>query len=70
MTKQEKARLDKRIERIYGLRCGGMQIDIFDIPKVYDAAYRAVERDRAARGSDQVLGDYIEQFVLTIRRWN
>jgi hypothetical protein len=64
VTKKENIALEKRISRIYGLRCSGIQIDIMDIGKVFAAAKLA-----AAEGlDDEALGQRIFDFVQTIRK--
>jgi hypothetical protein len=41
LTKRESNKLDKRIESIYYKRCSGIQIDIMDIPKIFNVARAA-----------------------------
>lgn len=41
MTRKQKAELDRQIQEIVSRRCAGMAINIMDIGKVFDAAYRA-----------------------------
>jgi len=53
--------LRKAISAAYSSRCGGIQIDIFDIAKVF-----AVGKAAALTGND--LGDAMFAFVQTIRR--
>ncbi|HTE40296.1 MAG TPA: hypothetical protein VK629_05685 [Steroidobacteraceae bacterium] len=62
-TKQEKIN-DARIERIYGQRCSGVQVDIMDIGKVFKAGEAAI----AEGVDDVVLGDKIVAYVQTIRK--
>ena len=64
MTKRQEKQADQRIERMYGLRCSGIQIDIMDIGKVFRVGYAAVERG----AGDKELGDDIAEFVETIRK--
>jgi hypothetical protein len=61
MTTKEQKALDRQIERVYGQRCHGIQIDIYDIGKVF-----AVGRMAAIEGRD--IGDAIAAFVETIRK--
>jgi short-subunit dehydrogenase len=56
--------VDARIEKLYGQRCHGIQIDIMDISKVFKHA-----REVAETGADDiVLGDAIAAYVETIRK--
>jgi len=41
MTRKQKAELDRQIQEIVSRRCSGLAINIMDIGKVFDAAYRA-----------------------------
>lgn len=54
-------KLDKEIERIYYANCSGIQIDIMDIGKVFDAGRKA-----AAEGRD--IKEAVVAFVETIRK--
>jgi hypothetical protein len=53
--------LDATIERLYYARCGGIQINLMDIPKVFAAG-----RAAAARGED--IEAALVAYVETIRR--
>lgn len=59
-AKEQKA-LDREITRIYTTECEGIQIDLFDIPKVFRAAYKAKEE-----GQD--MKQAIVDFVQSIRK--
>lgn len=61
MTTKEQKALDRQIERIYGQRCHGIQIDIMRIGDVFAAGRKA-----AAEGRD--IGDAVAAFVETIRK--
>jgi len=61
--KQEKID-DARIEKQYGLRCGGIQIDIMDISKVFREGQKAIDNG----ADDATLGQAIFDFVQTIRK--
>lgn len=59
-TKEEKA-LDREIDKVYRENCSGIQIDIFDIPKVFAEARKA-----KAEGRD--MKEAIVSFVNSIRK--
>ena len=62
-TKADKL-ADRRIDRAYRKNCEGIQIDVFDISKVF-----AVGRAAIAAGDDDVaLAAKIVAFVATIRK--
>lgn len=64
MTPKEKKALkalDREIGALYTQNCSGIQIDIFDIAKVYAVAY-------AARAEGRDLKTDIVDFVQTIRK--
>jgi hypothetical protein len=60
-----KARVDKKLEAeinaVYCASCAGVEIDLFDIPKVFD-----VGRKAKAEGRD--LKEAIVAFVQTVRK--
>lgn len=59
-SKAEKA-LDKQIEAIYYANCSGIQIDIFDICKVFAAGKKAHVEGRDIK-------EAIVSFVETVRK--
>lgn len=65
MTTKQLAKItDQRIERVYCLRCTGIEIDIMDIGKVF-----AHGRTLIGMGAtDEELGDGIFSYVCTIRQ--
>jgi hypothetical protein len=65
MTKRQTKTQDARINHLYMQRCSGVQIDIFDISKVFRSAAAFIA---ANNPTDQQLGDHIHAFVQTIRR--
>jgi len=64
LTKRQQNALDKKIEQAYYATCRGVQIDIMDIGKVFDAGYKAL----AEGADDETLKAKIVAFVETIRR--
>jgi hypothetical protein len=67
MTRKEKMAkkaAEDRINRAYKATCANIQIDIFDIQKVFDHGHLAI-----AQGVDDAeLGTRIRAFVETIRK--
>ncbi len=63
MARQSKAdkQLDAEITRLYMQNCSGIQIDMMDIPKVFEEAKKA-----RAEGRD--MKDAIVSFVQKIRK--
>ena len=59
-SKEDKA-LDREIDKLYRENCSGIQIDIFDIPKVFAEA-------RKARSEGRDMRDAIVSFVNIIRK--
>lgn len=59
-SKADKA-LDREINKLYRENCSGIQIDIFDIPKVFAEA-------RKARAEGRDMKDAIVSFVNSIRK--
>ena len=63
LSKAEKL-AERRVEQAYYKNCAGIQIDVFDISKVFRFG-----RSVVARGADDdVLGQAIFNYVQTIRR--
>jgi hypothetical protein len=54
--KQRKARLDRQVAEIVQRRCAGLQINIMDIHKVFEAAYAA---DSGVTGQDVEAAVYL-----------
>jgi hypothetical protein len=62
---KKQARLnDLRVQRVYGERCSGIQINVMDIGKVFKIGTDAI----VAGADDQKLGDLLVAFVETIRK--
>lgn len=63
MAKQSKAdkALDREIDKLYRENCANIQIDIFDIPKVFAEA-------RKARAEGRDMKEAIVSFVNSIRK--
>ena len=62
---KRKAKADAaRIQRLYGERCSGIQINVMDIGKVFKVAERAMADSDI---SDNDLGDLIAAYVNEIR---
>ncbi len=69
MTKKEKAAakaIDNRINAAYMSRCEGIQIPLFDIPKIFAVGRTAITANPTI--TDEELGDKIAAFVETIRK--
>jgi len=70
MTPKEKKTADKLIERLYYQYCSGVEIDVMDIGKVFNAGHAAIntahKENRALSMED--LGKVIVDFVQTIRK--
>lgn len=64
--KSKKSAIDTRIERAYYQTCNGIQIGIMDIPKVYDHARAALDREPFM--DDDKLGRVIRAYVETLRK--
>lgn len=66
MPKQTKAEklIDQRIERAYYATCSGIQIDIMDIGKVFEAGRSAIKQG----ANDDDLRVTIRYFVEAIRK--
>ena len=64
MTKKELKARDKRIERAYYKTCSGIQINIFDISKVFKAGHAALDAGADEAGLEKA----IFEFVQTIRQ--
>ena len=62
-SRQEKIN-DKRIERIYGRACSGVQINVMDIGSVFAVGHRVI----AAGADDVELEKAIVAYVDTIRK--
>lgn len=60
-VKREIKKIEKRIEQAYYATCRGIQIDIMDIGKVFDAGKKAISEGRD-------LETAIREFVETIRK--
>jgi hypothetical protein len=65
MTKKQKKLNEQRIQRLYGQRCSGVQINIMDIGKVFKVAENAIA---ASDISDEDLGNMIAAYVDEIRQ--
>jgi hypothetical protein len=65
-AKKQKKLNDARIQRLYGQRCSGIQIDIMDIGKVFKVAERAMAQQPDI--SDEQLGSEIAAYVEQIRK--
>lgn len=61
MTRKQQKQQDKAIERIYGENCAGIQIDIFDISKVFAAGRQAMAEGRDVK-------EAIVSFVQSVRK--
>jgi hypothetical protein len=58
--------IDARINRLYGQRCSGWQIDIMDIPKIFAAGRTTVNINPDI--TDEQLGDAIQYFTQQLRK--
>ncbi len=54
----------RRVEQVYYANCSGIQIDMMDIPKVFDVGLKAI----AEGADDAVLQATIITFVESIRK--
>ena len=59
----KKTKDEARIERLFRERCSGVQIDIMNIGRVFNAGHAAIRNG----ATDEELGDTIASFVATIR---
>lgn len=64
MAKASKKAIEKRVARIYGQRCHGVQISIWDMAKVMEVGAKACDEGL----DDQGVGDRIHEHVQTIRK--
>jgi len=64
--KREQEKIDKRVERAYYATCSGIQIDIMDIGKVFEAGRDALRMTPGL--NDEQLGIAIRRYVETIRK--
>lgn len=64
MAKASKKATEKRVSKIYGHRCHGVQISIWDMAKVMEVGVDACE----AGLDDQGVGDRIHEYVESIRK--
>lgn len=64
MARRKQSPTDTRIERAYYARCSGVQIDIMNIGRVFNAGRAAI----ANGADDEALGDAIAAFVETVRQ--
>jgi hypothetical protein len=62
MTKKEKKAAEKRVEKAYYRTCSGVQINMMDIPRVFQVGMLAV-MDGV---DDEELGQALRAFVDTI----
>lgn len=61
---QKRDNSDKLIERAYHETCSGIQINMMDIPKVFDAGHKAINEGKDYEGMKAA----IRAFVETIRK--
>lgn len=54
----------RRVEQVYNANCSGIQIDMMDIPRVFDVGLKAI----AEGADDAVLQATIITFVESIRK--
>ena len=67
MAKQSKVdrEIDKRVEQAYYKTCSGVQINMMNIPKVFDFGRKKVLEDRL---DDEALGLSIRAYVDVLNR--
>jgi hypothetical protein len=64
VTKKQQKQIDRRVEQAYYATCSGVQINMMDIGKVFNAGRKAI-----AEGADEdSLRSTIVEFVETIRK--
>jgi hypothetical protein len=56
--------ISARIEKAYGLACAGVQVNLLDISKIFEAGRKAIE----SGADDAALQEAIKAFVATIRQ--
>lgn len=64
MTKKQLQQADKKIDVIYRENCSGIEIDVFDIGKIFTVGRGSIE----AGDEDAVLTQKIVDFVQKIRK--
>lgn len=64
--KMAENRLNKRVEAAYYARCRGIQINVMDISKVFDAGKKAIASDPTI--TDEALAEAVFAFVQTIAK--
>lgn len=60
LTTRQKNKIDRFISGVVSRRCSGMQINVMDIGKVFDAGYTAA----TAGGPPETVNNQIEQAVV------